>query len=97
MRRRPPPDVRVLVVGATGYIGKFVVKELVQRGYQVVAFARERSGIAGRASANDTRRVCMASSWSFPARRRRSPHCSHYLRLACAPDVAPLQGSCSCH
>ena len=57
MRRRPPADVRVLVVGATGYIGKFVVKELVQRGYQVVAFARERSGIGGKASADDTRKV----------------------------------------
>ena len=57
MRKRPPPDVRVLVVGATGYIGKFVVKELVKRGYQVVAFARESSGIGGKASADDTRRV----------------------------------------
>ena len=57
MRGRPPADVRVLVVGATGYIGKFVVKELVKRGYQVVAFARERSGIGGKASADDTRKV----------------------------------------
>ena len=57
MRGRPPADVRVLVVGATGYIGKYVVKELVKRGYQVVAFARERSGIGGKASADDTRKV----------------------------------------
>lgn len=35
---------RVFVVGATGYIGKFVVRELVARGYEVVSFARERSG-----------------------------------------------------
>ena len=40
----------MVVFGATGYIGRFVVKELVERGYQVVAFARERSGIAGRQS-----------------------------------------------
>ena len=33
-----------MVFGATGYIGRFVVRELVSRGYQVVAFARERSG-----------------------------------------------------
>ncbi|MEI7749209.1 MAG: NmrA family NAD(P)-binding protein, partial [Chlorobiaceae bacterium] len=36
---------RVFVVGATGYIGKFVVRELVGRGYDVVSFVRERSGI----------------------------------------------------
>ena len=54
-RQRAPADVRVLVVGATGYIGKFVVKELVQRGYNVVAFARERSGIGGKQSAEDVR------------------------------------------
>ncbi|PRW56400.1 divinyl chlorophyllide a 8-vinyl- chloroplastic [Chlorella sorokiniana] len=54
-RQRAPADVRVLVVGATGYIGKFVVKELVKRGYNVVAFARERSGIGGKQSAEDVR------------------------------------------
>lgn len=30
-----PEDVRVLVAGCTGYIGRFVTKELIQRGYQV--------------------------------------------------------------
>ena len=47
-RDRSPDQVRVAVFGATGYIGRFVVKELVERGYQVVAFARESSGIGGR-------------------------------------------------
>ena len=47
-RDRSPDQVRVVVFGATGYIGRFVVKELVQRGFNVVAFARERSGIGGR-------------------------------------------------
>ena len=42
-RSRPPEQVRVVVFGATGYIGRFVVRELVERGDQVVAFARERS------------------------------------------------------
>ena len=42
--------MRVVVFGATGYIGRFVVKELVDRGYKVIAFARERSGIGGRQS-----------------------------------------------
>ena len=44
----PPSDVRVLVVGATGYIGRFVTKELVRRGYQVTALAREQSGVGGK-------------------------------------------------
>ena len=47
-RNRPPAQVRVVVFGATGYIGRFVVRELVERGYNVIAFARERSGIGGR-------------------------------------------------
>ncbi len=47
----------MLVVGATGYIGKYVVKELVKRGYDVVALARERSGIGGKASREDVQRV----------------------------------------
>lgn len=34
-----------VVAGATGYIGKFVVRELVTRGYDVVALARPRSGV----------------------------------------------------
>jgi len=54
--QRPRKDVRVLVVGATGYIGKFVVKELIARGYTVVAFSREKSGVGGKQSMDDTRR-----------------------------------------
>lgn len=53
-RGKAPADIRVLVVGATGYIGKFVVRELVKRGYDVVAMAREKSGIGGKASKEDT-------------------------------------------
>eukprot|EP00270_Netrium_digitus_P013673 TRINITY_DN4570_c0_g1_i1.p1 TRINITY_DN4570_c0_g1~~TRINITY_DN4570_c0_g1_i1.p1 ORF type:complete len:444 (-),score=100.82 TRINITY_DN4570_c0_g1_i1:148-1479(-) len=43
--KRNPSDVSVLVVGSTGYIGKFVTKELISRGYKVIAVSRERSGI----------------------------------------------------
>ena len=49
-RNRPPQEVRVVVFGATGYIGRFVVKELVERGYQVIAFARKNSGVGGKQS-----------------------------------------------
>lgn len=36
-------DKRVVIVGATGYIGKFVVKESIKRGYDTVAVVREGS------------------------------------------------------
>ncbi|XP_044484646.1 divinyl chlorophyllide a 8-vinyl-reductase, chloroplastic-like [Mangifera indica] len=47
-RNKNPKDTNILVVGSTGYIGKFVVKELANRGFSVIAIARERSGIRGR-------------------------------------------------
>lgn len=47
-------DVSVLVVGPTGYIGRFVVKELISRGYNVVVFAREKSGVGGKTSKEQT-------------------------------------------
>ncbi|XWS14020.1 hypothetical protein CRYUN_Cryun36dG0088100 [Craigia yunnanensis] len=47
-------DINVLIVGSTGYIGKFVVKELVNRGFNVLAVARERSGIRSKTSKEDT-------------------------------------------
>ncbi|XP_057957416.1 divinyl chlorophyllide a 8-vinyl-reductase, chloroplastic [Malania oleifera] len=53
-RDKTPKDINVLVVGSTGYIGKFVVKELVDRGFNVIAVAREKSGIRGRNSREET-------------------------------------------
>ncbi len=53
---------RVFVVGSTGYIGKFVVRELVLRGYEVVSFARERSGTGG---ADEIRRELKGSEVRF--------------------------------
>ncbi|XP_076900961.1 divinyl chlorophyllide a 8-vinyl-reductase, chloroplastic-like [Bidens hawaiensis] len=53
-RDKPPKDINVLVVGSTGYIGNFVVKELVNRGFNVIAVCRERSGIRGKNSKEDT-------------------------------------------
>ena len=41
-------DTKVLVVGGTGYIGKFVVRELCAQGYDVTALVREKSGIGGK-------------------------------------------------
>jgi len=53
------------VAGATGYIGKFVTRELVARKHDVISFARERSGIDGSASAGQTRRQLEGSEVRF--------------------------------
>lgn len=53
-RDKTPKDINVLVVGSTGYIGKFVVRELVKRGFNVIAVARERNGIRGRNGKEET-------------------------------------------
>ena len=56
---------RVFVVGATGYIGKYVVRELVARGYEVVSFARGRSGIDSKTGASETRAQLKGSEVRF--------------------------------
>ena len=56
---------RVFVVGATGYIGKFVVRELVTRGYEVVSFARQRSGVNASTTAEQTRQELKGSEVRF--------------------------------
>ncbi|KAL1803826.1 hypothetical protein ACET3Z_032473 [Daucus carota] len=53
-RTKNPRDINVLVVGSTGYIGKFVVKELINRGFNVIAVSRERTGIKGVNSKEET-------------------------------------------
>lgn len=45
------------MAGSTGYIGKYVTKELIKRGYNVVAFAREKSGVGGKSSKQQTEKV----------------------------------------
>ncbi|CAF1779408.1 BnaC09g39160D [Brassica napus] len=47
-RNKIPREVNILVVGSTGYIGRFVVQELVKRGFNVIAVAREKSGVRGK-------------------------------------------------
>jgi divinyl chlorophyllide a 8-vinyl-reductase len=37
-----PPGARILLAGATGYMGKNVASELIARGYQVVCLVREQ-------------------------------------------------------
>ncbi|XP_062211271.1 divinyl chlorophyllide a 8-vinyl-reductase, chloroplastic-like [Phragmites australis] len=52
-RALPASETTVLVTGATGYIGRYVVRELLRRGHRVLAVARRSSGIRGRNSPED--------------------------------------------
>lgn len=87
----------MLVVGATGYIGKFVVRELVKRGYDVVALARERSGVGGKATRDDVQRVRASANqiltlFQSPKRRRCTPCYWHHR--CCLEDTL---GQAACY
>lgn len=60
-----PKDVRVLVAGSTGYIGRYVTKELIARGYDVIATARAQSGIGGKKGEDDVRRDFEGATCAF--------------------------------
>jgi NmrA-like family len=77
-RQKDPKDVRVLIVGSTGYIGKFVTRELVKRGYNTVALARERSGIKGKSGPEDVRKV-----WPVPKPAYICTLCRCHPRAVC--------------
>ncbi|XP_010921737.2 divinyl chlorophyllide a 8-vinyl-reductase, chloroplastic [Elaeis guineensis] len=64
-RTKPPKDINILVTGSTGYIGKFVVRELCRRGFNVIAVARERSGIRGRNDKDQTLQQLAGSTVCF--------------------------------
>jgi len=57
--------MRIFVAGATGYIGRHTVRELVARGHEVVAFARPRSGVGGRSPEEETRRQLAGAEVRF--------------------------------
>ena len=58
-------DCKVLVVGGTGYIGKFVVRELCAQGYDVTAFVRDKSGIGGKTDASGAKSLFPDASVKF--------------------------------
>lgn len=60
-----PANTRVVIFGATGYIGRFVVMEFIKQGYQVVAFSRERSGVKGKKSPDDVKKDLDGASVVF--------------------------------
>lgn len=53
--------LRVVVAGATGYIGQHVVRELVARGHEVLSLVREHAG-PGRSMGLDSTRRLLAGS-----------------------------------
>ena len=48
---------KVVVFGATGYIGKYVTRELVARGFHVSAVTRGRSGVGGKSDVKSTEKA----------------------------------------
>lgn len=56
MHRSPHPR-RVLLLGATGTIGRAAARALVQRGHEVVCFVRPRAGVAGGLAPDDSARL----------------------------------------
>jgi divinyl chlorophyllide a 8-vinyl-reductase len=48
---------RVFVIGATGTIGRATVQALLRRGHEVVCFVRQRAGVGGALTSDDTARL----------------------------------------
>ena len=57
--------LRIFVVGATGYIGKRAVRELVHRGHHVVCLCRSRAGVGGAADEGTTVRELAGAEVRF--------------------------------
>lgn len=49
---------KVMITGATGFIGSWVVKEMRRQGVEVIAVIRENAGVKGQLFGDDVRIVC---------------------------------------
>ncbi len=56
---------RVLVLGATGAIGRATVRAVVRRGHEVVCFVRPRAGVGGALTPNDSAKLLEGSTVRF--------------------------------
>ena len=55
----------MLLLGATGTIGRATARALVQRGHEVVCFVRRRAGVRGAMSADDSARLLPGATLRF--------------------------------
>ena len=62
---RSPQPRRVFVLGATGTIGRATVHALVDRGHEVVCFARPRAGVDGALAEADSERLLAGATVRF--------------------------------
>ena len=62
---RSPQSRRVFVLGATGTIGRATVRALVDRGHEVVCFARPRAGVDGALAEADSERLLAGATVRF--------------------------------
>ena len=62
---RSPQSRRVFVLGATGTIGRATVHALVDRGHEVVCFARPRAGVDGALAEADSERLLAGATVRF--------------------------------
>ena len=62
---RSPQPRRVFVLGATGTIGRATVHALVDRGHEVVCFARPRAGVEGALAEADSERLLAGATVRF--------------------------------
>ena len=62
---RSPHPQRVLVLGATGSIGRAAVRALVRRGHDVVCLVRPRAGVKGALTAADSQALLAGATLRF--------------------------------
>lgn len=60
-----PRPRRILMLGATGTIGRATARALVQRGHDVVCFVRPRAGVGGALAREDIARLLPATTLRF--------------------------------
>jgi divinyl chlorophyllide a 8-vinyl-reductase len=80
----PAQAKRVLVVGATGTIGRATVRALVRRGHDVVCLVRPRAGVEGRLAPDDSAKLLQGSTVRFgdvtdPASVARDGFCGEHF------------------
>ncbi len=61
----PAQAKRVLVLGATGTVGRATVRALVRRGHDVVCLVRHRAGVEGRLAPYDSAMLLQGSTLRF--------------------------------